>query len=152
MKISYNSCGVVTVLLMLSVAPFVVVTTFVFIAPEEFVGVGMKELDKLIIMTLFGLITVPVWFTYIPMIILAPLIMKRIRHQQWFLSLPIPALFVFSVTFGALCGIGVLVYPIYMSVLDSMSLALSWAVAGAISGAVTLSVITAFYRWSKLAD
>ena len=137
-------------MLMLTFAPFVTVTALVFIAPERWGG--MTDLDYLLTLTFFGLITVPLWFTYIPMIVLAPLLMKRAQRQPWFFSLPIPALFGLSIALGALCGVGVMALPVFMSISEDLRMALNWAGAGGISGAVTLSLITVFYRWPKPTD
>ena len=127
---------------MVTVAPMLVVATMACIDPEHFGG-GPYPLNVLI-MTFFAVITVPMWPTYIPAIIFAPIIMRRVANLPRFHALPLPSVLVLSLATGAVAGACVMLPILLMAVPPIW--AARWAVAGAISGAVTLSLISLVYR------
>jgi uncharacterized BrkB/YihY/UPF0761 family membrane protein len=98
-------------------------------------------------MSLFGLLTVPLWPTYIPAIVLTPIVMKRIEAHRTFSTLPVALLVAIALPVGAVAGVGVLGYAILSALKDSAELAANWTTAGAVSGAVTSCVICVIYRY-----
>ena len=133
-----------TVALMVTVAPMLVVVTMSCIDPEYFGG-GPYPLNVLM-MTLFAVITVPMWPTYMPAIILAPIVMRRVASLPRFHTLPLPSVLVLSVATGAVAGACVML-PIVLMARPPIWAA-RWTVAGATSGAVTLALISLVYRYN----
>jgi hypothetical protein len=129
---------------MLTIAPVLAVTTLICWDPARWGG-SVDPLN-ILMMSLFGLITVALWPTYIPAIILTPLLMRQAATHRAFMSLPIPLLLGLSSLTGAAAGMCVLGWPILLSLTFSFELALNWAVAGAVSGATTATLICLLYR------
>ena len=130
---------------MLTIAPVVAATTLVCGHPDRWGG-SMSPLN-IVVIAFFGLFTVPLWPTYIPAIMVTPLLMKWVAAHPAFRTFPLPLLFALSLLIGAMAGVCVLAFVIVLSASDSTELALDWAAAGAVSGALTLSVICLIYRY-----
>ena len=135
---------ILSVIAMVILAPLVATTTLVCGWPECWGG-SISPL-AIITMALFGLITTPLWPTYIPAIILTPFLMRRIAPHRLFMNLPIPVLVLMSLLLGALGGLCVMFPVIRMSLHDGAEFALQWKMAGACSGAMTLTVICLIHR------
>lgn len=134
------------VALMLTVAPITATTVLSF--NPDFTGGEPPSLLMILTMSIFGLITIPLWLTYIPALIIAPIFMKRVAATPVFQSLRLPQLIMASGVVGGIAGVLVMALPILMTLLDfQFKLALLWAFAGACSGALTLSLIALFYHW-----
>lgn len=99
---------------------------------------------------MFAIITVPLWVTYIPFIVLIPIIMQIIAKREAFHELQIIKFVMLSSTIGSICGVLVLSPVLFLVAADSDPLILSWVLAGAASGAITSTVITLTYRVSNL--
>jgi hypothetical protein len=129
---------------MTTVAPVAAVSTVVCWNPERWGG----SVNPLAIlgMAFFGLITTPLWPTYIPAIVVTPLVMSKIAGLGIFNRLPLLILGGISLVIGAVAGIAVI--SIIVPWHDSLDLILNWVSAGAVSGAVTLAVISLIYRWT----
>jgi hypothetical protein len=97
-------------------------------------------------MTFFGLITVPLWPTFIAALVLAPLAARHITTHPRFSNLSPPLFASLSLLAGAAGGIGVMLPIVVLALTDSFALALNWAGAGAVSGAVTSLLVCFFYR------
>jgi hypothetical protein len=134
---------------MLTIAPFSAVIGMVLSDPE--LWESSMNLETLLVFSMFGIITVPLWITYLPMTILSPFIMKYLSSQDRFYSLPIPILIALSLMFGAILGV-VMISPLFILNFEKNGLELIWVVAGASSGATTLTLLTLLYRWLKPAD
>ncbi len=134
-------------IVMLIVAPLVATTTLVCCHPDWGGGVEQAIFD-IPIMALFGLITVPLWPTYIPAIVLTPLMMRRVAAWQSFHSTPLPVVILFSMIIGSLFGVLILAPVIVMSIHHNEGLYRDWIFAGAVSGAVTLTCICVIHRRS----
>jgi hypothetical protein len=102
-------------------------------------------------MALFGLITTPLWPTYIPALILTPLLMRMVARSQLFKTMRLPVLIGLSLMVGAIAGALVLVRVILMSV-NEPRLAMNWAIAGALAGSITMCVIILVYRQAVVAE
>jgi hypothetical protein len=133
-----------SVIAMVILAPLVAATTLVCGWPERWGG----SISPLAIITIgfFGLITTPLWPTYIPAIILTPLLMRKIAPHRLFMKLPIMVLMLMSLLLGAVGGVCVMFPVIRISLQDGADCAVQWEMAGAFSGAITLTVICLIHR------
>lgn len=135
---------IISILIMIIIAPMIVVITLSILNPAEFGG--GPNIKNILAMYVFGLITVPMWLTYIPSIILTPIIMRRIDKQKEFHELPIRKIILLSTPVGALCGVLIL-FPVLLPVfIGSSPLLSSWVFAGVVSGSITLTLIALIYR------
>jgi hypothetical protein len=139
--------AILSVLAMLTVAPLVAATTLVCWQPERWGG-SLNPL-AIAVMAFFGLFTVPLWPTYIPALIITPLLMNWISAHRGFGRLPLPVLLGLSLPVGAVAGVCVTM-PLFLVALHDSSdyhQALPWAGAGAVAGAITLTLICLLYRY-----
>jgi len=129
---------------LLVVAPLVAATTLVCWQPARWGG----SINPLAITTIafFGLLSVSLWPTYIPTLIITPLVMKRVSASQAFMRLPLAVLVVLSLLTGALAGLGVIM-PVVPIESQNPDIILNWRSAGAVAGAVTLVVIALIHRF-----
>lgn len=134
---------IICVILMLTVAPLVACSTVVCLDPSRWGG-SINPIT-IIIMAFFGVISTPVWPTYIPALIITPLLMRVISRTRVFRSTRLPVLIGLSLMLGAIAGALVLIRVILMSLNDS-KLAMNWAIAGAMAGSITLMLIVLVYR------
>jgi len=151
LELTPNNSGmriVLAVLVMTIVAPIAAVTTLVCWNPERWGG----SINPLAIlgMAFFGVITTPLWPTYIPAIVLTPLVVSRIARLQVFKRMPLVIICGVSVVIGGICGIAVI--SIVVPWHESLDLILNWVSADAVSGAVALAVISLIYRWMPSAE
>jgi len=135
-----------SVAVMVTVAPVVAVTTLVCCNPDRWGG-SVNPLN-IAVMSFFGLLTVPLWPTYIPAIVFTPLLMRWVAGRRDFTTLPIPLVLVLSTLIGAVAGVCVLSYVVLLSLKGSSTMVLGWLTAGSISGGFTLSVICLIYRYA----
>jgi hypothetical protein len=135
-----------SMIMMLTVAPLCAATTLVCWHPDRWGGGGTEAFLAIPVIAAYGLITVPLWPTYIPALILKPLVMRRAARWPGFGSMPLPLLVVFSTLIGGAAGIGVFARVILMAMNDAGSLSVDWIAAGAVSGAITLTCICLVQR------
>ena len=128
---------------MVTISPVLAVTTLVCWNPARWGG-SINPL-AILIMSFFGLITTPLWPTYIPALAITPIIMRRIASLGFFKSLPLPLILGISLVLGVFAGIGVI--SIIVPWDDSLDLVLNWVSAGAVSGGITLALISFIYRY-----
>ena len=76
-----------SVIIMLTISPVLAVATLVNWAPERWGG--ETDLLSIIGMSIFGILTVPLWLTYIPTLIAVPLIMNKLANKDKFKNLPL---------------------------------------------------------------
>lgn len=137
-----------TLVAMLVIAPLVAAAILVGWQPDRWGG-SVNPLATIAGMAFFGVFTVPLWPTYLPSLIIIPLVMKRVAASRAFVRLPILILSVLSLVVGALAGSCVIV-PIafLMASNDSTGSDLfgNFLAAGAVSGAVTLTLISLIHR------
>ena len=135
----------VCVMVMLTVAPIAAATALVAHDPAPWGG-SLNPL-AVIVMALFGLLTVPLWFTYVPALILTPKIMHKISRRPFFRTTPAPLLMVVSLAVGPVAGVLIMAPILFPALADRNFQALTdWVIAGAVSGAITLAVLTLLYR------
>jgi hypothetical protein len=132
---------------MLTVAPLVACSTIVCLNPS-LLGESINPLRialTVVGMAFFGLITVPLWLTYLPALIITPRLMRAAAQTKWFRTARLPVLIVLSLVAGAVAGALVLV-PVILISLNDPKRAMIWAIAGAMAGSVTLILIVLVYR------
>jgi hypothetical protein len=129
---------------MTTVAPVAAATTLVCWNPGRWGG----SFNPLAIlgMAFFGLITTPLWPTYIPALALTPMAMRRIAAWRAFRTLPLALIVSVSLVIGAVAGFAVI--SIIVPWNDSPDLIGNWVSAGVVSGAVTLAIISLIHRWT----
>ena len=135
-----------SVIAMLTLAPFLTVATLVLWAPDHFGG--SVDLLSIIVLTFFGLITVPLWATFIPALFLTPLLMDGVSRCDWFRRLPLSAALGLSIPAGMLAGMAVMgiILP-WGEDAGGAYVILAWLIASAVSGGATLPVIALLYRF-----
>lgn len=129
---------------MLTITPLVAATGLISFDPENWGG--SFSLKSIFAVAIFGVLATPLWFTYIPSLILTPIMMEKISNHQLFYTIPYWKFIGTALICGTLCGIVVLSPCIIMVLPESTKLILNWLWAGAISGAVTLTLISLIYR------
>ena len=130
---------------MITVAPAIAVTALIWWNQGRW-GTDLN-LPAILVGSLFGLITVPLWPTYIPALVLTPILMNRIANHRSFFTLRLVLFLAIAFSFGAVAGVVVLGYPVILALGDSVELATNWAFAGAVSGGVTSTLICMIYRY-----
>lgn len=143
--------AILSVLALLTVAPIVAISTLVLCNPSNWVAdaTPVSIIGFVIFAYPFALITTPLWPTYIPVIVITPLVMKQISLRQGYSSLPLKIFLLRAFPIGMVAGIGVMSVVIFMACKDSPDAVLSWVGAGAISGGVTFTLIALVYRRPK---
>jgi len=135
--------GVICVIMILTVAPILVSTTLVCLEPSRWGG----SIDPITIvsMAILGLLSTPLWPTYIPALIIAPLLMRKVAHNHSFRTIRLSILIGISLIVGGIAG-GLVLVPVIIMSLNELRLAVSWAIAGVVSGAVTFCLIVIMYH------
>ena len=133
--------ALVCVSALLGLAPIAATTTLVLSDPSRW-GESLNPV-AILGMAVFGVLTVPLWPTYIPAIIITPFVMRWLSRQTVFRQMSLLGVVVASVPIGALVGF-VVFWPILG--LDLGGLWWQWATAGIMSGAITSSVITVVHK------
>jgi hypothetical protein len=133
---------------MLTVAPILAVATLMCADPARW-DASLNPVT-LIIMALFGIVTVPLWLTLIPALIITPLVMRLLAGKDHFKKLRLSTLIILSLVLGAMGGILVL-SPMVLLSLGKQKVVLSWVAAGAVAGSITSSLIILLYRRDSLA-
>ncbi len=132
---------------MLTVTPIAAVTGLISYDPSRWGG--EMKIENILVMAVFGLITVQTWFTYIPALIFAPIIMNRLSKKESFYTIPRWKFYLNSILYGALAGIFILLPVILLAVGESLDITLNWIWAGIVSGAITSPIVSTLYRVSN---
>lgn len=134
----------VSVAAMLVLAPLVATTTLVCWNPGRWGG--SVNPFAVLVMSVFGVFTVPLWPTYIPAIVATPLAMQWLSKSRAFARAPMPLLLLLAVPLGAAAGFGIMT-PLLSSIeTDDTDVWANWAAAGLVSGAVTFSLIVIAHK------
>lgn len=134
-----------SVIIMLTISPVLAVATLVNWAPERWGG--ETDLLSIIGMSIFGILTVPLWFTYIPTLIAVPLVMNKLANKDKFKNLPLYSAIPKSLLVGACLGVLIFGLIILMALLkESYEIAINWTVAGGVSGGTSCMLIFLIYR------
>ena len=138
---------VISVLIMLTISPILAIITLVFSNPENF-GEHF-DVQSLLMMYMFAMITIPLWLTYLPSVILTPIIMNRLSKKLAFQRISIAYLITLAAAAGAIIGLAVL-SPFLIASRSEPSFLFSWILSGLVSGSITLIIVVLIYRiWGK---
>ncbi len=132
---------------MIVVMPLIAAFALVSFDPERWGG--SFSIQNILMIAFFGMITIPLWITYIPSLFIVPMIMHKLSTYDSFHSISIWKFIVFSLIGGGGLGIFILFPCIIISLSDSYKLLLNWLIAGVSSGAITLTLISFLYRMHK---
>ena len=134
-----------TVIAMLTVAPVVAVATLLCCTPT-----GRSDLLYPIAVATYVFRGIAFnWPTYIPALIIVPVLMRRVSNRTAFHQSSLGRLLGFSVLPGAVGGMCVVLPCVLFALIDQTGdhiLALMALGAGAVSGAITLTLICLLYR------
>ena len=136
--------AIISVIVMLTVAPLVTCSTLVCLEPSRWGG--SFNPFTIVGMAMFGIITTPLWPTYIPAMVITPLLMKVVARTRFFRKAPLPILTGIAVPIGGLLGSLVQVRVILLNLKEPKH-AIIWAVSGAVAGSITLCFIVLIYRY-----
>lgn len=131
------------IFIMLTVMPITAAFGLISFDPENWGG--QLTITNVLMVALFGLLSVPLWITFLPALLATPSIMKEIASNTLFHTIPILKFISISFFLGALVGILILSPTIFMS-RESIKLMANWVWAGAFSGAITYTTIALLYR------
>ena len=134
-----------SVFLLVTVAPLVTCATLVCLAPDRWGGHPSPL--TIVAMAFFGFVSAPFLVTYLPILIITPLIMGYVSKSRFFRAASTPVLVAIFLILG--CIVGVLVTGrIALMVLNDNepSMAMDWAIAGAMAGACTAPMIAMCYK------
>lgn len=108
---------------------------------------GEISIQNILFMAMFGLITVQVWITYIPSLVLTPIIMKKLSLKEKFYTVPLWKFYFLSVIGGILAGTFILLPITLIAATDSLDITLNWLWAGMVGGTITYPIIASIYRF-----
>lgn len=120
----------ITFAVMLIVAPLIAATMLGCWQPARWGG-SVNPL-AIITMAFFGLLSVPLWLTYIPALIITPWVMKPVSASRIFRCLSLPALIILSLLLGGVAGFGVIM-PIVPRESQDLDLIVNWVSAGVVA-------------------
>ena len=133
---------------MLTIAPILAATGLLSYDPSRWGG--ELNLMNIIGLAIFGSISVPLWFTYIPSLIFTPIILKRLSEKDKFYTIPLWRFYIFSIFCGCVGGIFVLLPAILLSGPKSIDMALNWIWSGFIAGGITFPILSSLYRFTRI--
>ena len=136
---------ITSIIILLTITPVTAVTGLVTFDPNNWGG--KPTIINIIVMAFFGLITVKGWVTYIPTLILTPVMMKRISKKPNFHSMPILKFIRIAVLSGMAAGVFILLPYIGSAATVNGKLFINWLWAGVLSGATTYLIIALIYRF-----
>ena len=130
---------------MLTVAPIIAATGLLLYDPSRWGG--EINLINIIGLTLFGLISRPLWFSYIPVLIFTPIIFKRFSEKEKFYTITKKKFYSISIFYGCIVGVFVMLPLIVIAAPKSIDVSLNWLWSGVVAGGITLSIISSLYRF-----
>lgn len=129
---------------MLTVAPFTATFALVHFDPSSWGG--STSIKTILGMTILGVITVPLWITYIPALIITPIYMHKLATKATFHSSSIGEFTAKAILRGTIGGVIVLAPAWIMTLTEPIKLTLNWLFAGIVSGVVISTAISFTYR------
>lgn len=143
--------ALLTIIVMITITPIMATIGLISFDPSNWGG-GLS-VGNVLTSAFFGVITLPLWITYIPSLVIAPIVMSQISKSNRYQELSFNKLICLSIPSGAIIGIIILSPLIIMafenntsSNSETIKLVSNWVFAGALSGAVSLPIITLIYR------
>lgn len=130
---------------MLTVAPILAAFGLLLYDPSRWGG----EINLLNVLgvALFGLISPPLWFCYIPVLVFTPIIFKRLSKKEKFYTITIKRFYTISIFFGCIVGVFVMLPLIVIAAPKSVDVSLNWLFSGVVAGGTTLPIISSLYRF-----
>jgi len=138
-----------TVIAMLTISPLIAVTFWVGCTPP----VRSQLRDPITVASYVFVSIRLLWVTYLPALVIVPLLMSRVSTRRTFQQLSLARLLTRAVAIGAVGGACVIVPRTVLALFDSTEHPPSWLLAlgaCAVSGAVTLPLVCLFYRGREL--
>ena len=138
--------SIICVWITLTVAPLITSIALVCLAPSRWGG--HPNVFTVLTMAVFGVISAPIWPTYIPTIVLVPMVMIIIAKTRFFIAAPLPLLVAIFAVLGSIVGllvIGRIALMLFRE--NELGLAVDWIVSGALAGTISSSLILLCYRW-----
>jgi hypothetical protein len=132
------------VIILLFATPTLAATCLAFFDPKHWGG--EPTVPGILMMAIFGVLTVPMWLTYLPTLVLTPMAMNRMASNEKFHSMPLWELLLFAVMIGAVIGIFIMSPMILRSLGSPLKLIVNLIGAGSISGAISYTAITMLYK------
>ena len=113
---------------------------------------GEINIVNILGLAMFGLISVPLWFTYIPSLILTPIIMKHLSAKENFYTIPLWKFYAFTLLYGSAAGIFIVFPSILLATKASIDIILNWVWSGMVAGFTTFFLISSLYRFTGPKD
>lgn len=132
------------VFIMLTIAPISAAIGLISFDPKSWGG--SFTVQNILAIAFFGIITVPLLVTYLPSLVLTPIIMEKISNYHLFYSLTLWKFIAISIFVGIIGGILILLPCIIMAFSGPTKLIMNWIWAGVISGGVSFTIISLLYR------
>ncbi len=107
------------------------------------------NLSELAMVVFFGLTVTQLWFTYIPVLIVTPLLMRNISKKETFYSFPLLKFIGIAIITGIIVG-SFAMFPCLISSGKDIELFIIILAAGAFSGVITSLLIAFLYRSASL--
>ena len=150
-KAPYRARAVLSIILMLTVAPVVAIVTLTCLHPSQWTGDSnpIAMLGFVVFALPFAFLTTPLWPTYFPAIILTPIVMKWISRRPSFSAAPLLPFLLCAFLAGAVAGVGVMAGLIFMALRETPGEAMPWVWMGIVSGGITFTLIALIYRQPK---
>jgi hypothetical protein len=141
-KNEMNKKTFMCIFLMLTVAPFTATFALVHFDPRNW----GTSIETILEMSIFGLLTIPFWLTYLPALIITPIYMQKLATKTNFHTSSIGEFTVKAIMRGAIGGVIVLAPAWIMTLTEPIKLTLNWLLAGVVSGVITSTAISFTYR------
>jgi hypothetical protein len=132
---------------MLTITPIAAAFGLVIYDPSRWGG--EIKFGNILFLAIFGLISRPLWFTYIPALIFTPVIMKRLSAKEIYYTTPLGKFYAISALWGSAAGIFIIFPAILIAGPKSIDIALNWAWSGVVAGVTTYFIISSIYRLIK---
>ena len=94
---------------------------------------------------IFGLIVTQLWITYIPVLIVTPILMRNISKKEKFYSLSLSKFIAISISMGIVVGFFAM-FPCLILSRKNIELFITTIAAGVFSGVITSLLIALLYR------
>ena len=135
---------IICIIIMLTVGPIIAASGLILYDPSRWGG--EINLNNIIGLALFGLISPPLWFSYIPVLVFTPVIFKRLSEKEQFYTATIKKFYAMSILYGCIVGVFVMLPFVVIAASKSVDVSLNWLWSGVFAGGITLPIISSIYR------
>ena len=138
-----RSQTLVCLALMVGLAPIASSLTMLVLAPAHW---GQSSPLAVLTMAVFGLFTPLLWTTYVPTLIITPLLLNAADKKGIFRTMR-PSVLLTGFLIGAIAGMLVMLPLVFVTLRDNEpALARDWAISGGVAGSVTLTLTVFVYH------